>query len=109
MAALARLAAACALAIAAACSNPAPPPRVLVVGLDGATWDVARPLVAAGEMPNLARLVAGGVSATPVAEEPFFAPVVWTTVFTGVSPAVHANAETRRRCGVDRVDPGSPF
>jgi len=92
MAALARLAAACALAIAAGCSNPAPPPRVLVVGLDGATWDVARPLVAAGEMPNLARLVAGGVSATPVAEEPFFAPVVWTTVFTGVSPAVHGVA-----------------
>jgi len=78
-----------ALTILASCTKAPPPTRVVVIGLDGATWDVARPLLAAGELPNLARLVARGVSATPVAEEPLFAPVVWTTLFTGVPPAQH--------------------
>ena len=41
--------------------TPPPPTRVLVVGLDGATWDVARPLLAAGELPHLAALIARGV------------------------------------------------
>lgn len=72
-----------------ACAKPPPPTRVLVIGLDGATWDVARPMLDAGELPNLARLVARGVTATPTAEPPFFAPVAWTTAFTGVPPSLH--------------------
>lgn len=73
----------------AACADRPRPTRVVVIGLDGATWDVARPMLDAGELPHLARFVAGGVVATPVAEAPLFAPVAWTTVFTGVPPAVH--------------------
>jgi Type I phosphodiesterase / nucleotide pyrophosphatase len=73
---------------ATGCTQP-PPTRVVVIGLDGATWDVARPMLAAGELPHLARLIARGVVATPVASEPLFAPVVWTTLFTGVPPAQH--------------------
>ncbi len=76
----------------AGCRTSPPPERVLVVGLDGATWDVARPLLDAGDMPHLAALIARGVVATPVAEEPFFAPVVWTTLMTGVPPAEHGVA-----------------
>ncbi len=74
--------------VATGCTEPAPT-RVVVIGLDGATWDVARPMLDAGELPHLARLVARGVVATPVASEPLFAPVVWTTLFTGVPPAQH--------------------
>jgi predicted AlkP superfamily phosphohydrolase/phosphomutase len=78
-----------ALVLAASCTKPPPPTRVVVIGLDGATWDVARPMIAAGELPNLARLIARGVTATPIADEPLFAPVAWTTLFTGVPPAQH--------------------
>ena len=35
-------------------------PRVLVVGWDGATWDVLRPLLAQGRLPHLARLLDRG-------------------------------------------------
>ena len=31
--------------------------RTLIVGLDGATWDLADRFIAEGRMPNLARLV----------------------------------------------------
>lgn len=77
------------LASGAGCTKAPPPTRVVVIGLDGATWDVARPLLAAGELPHLAHLIAHGVTATPVADAPLFAPVVWTTLFTGVPPAQH--------------------
>lgn len=71
------------------CASPAPPTRLLVVGLDGATWDVARPMLAAGELPHLHALIGRGLTATPIAESPLFAPVVWTTLFTGVPAAQH--------------------
>ena len=30
--------------------------KVLVLGLDGATWDILDPLMSEGHLPNLARL-----------------------------------------------------
>ena len=82
-----------AAALLAACAPERPAPgRVVVLGLDGATWTIVRPLVAAGELPHLAALMARGVTATPVAEPPLIAPVVWTTVFTGVAPSRHGVA-----------------
>lgn len=71
-----------------------PPPRVLVVGLDGADWDVMDPLMEAGELPTIAGLVEGGVradfncySAWPAL--PCFCPPVWTTISTGQPASVH--------------------
>ena len=77
------------LVLVAACTTPPPPTRVLVVGLDGATWDIARPLLDAGRLPHLRALIGRGLIATPMAEPPLFAPVAWTTLFTGVPPAQH--------------------
>ena len=37
-------------------------PRVMIVGLDAATWDLVRPWLAEGHMPNLARLMSEGTS-----------------------------------------------
>ncbi len=71
------------------CTKKPDPTRVIVVGLDGATWDVARPMLAAGELPHLAALIDRGLTATPTAAAPLFAPVVWTTLFTGVPPSQH--------------------
>lgn len=37
-------------------------PRVIVVGVNGAEWDIIRPLLVRGEMPNLAWVISRGVS-----------------------------------------------
>ncbi len=72
----------------------APQPRlpgrnVLLIGLDGADWDIAQPLVAAGEMPHLGRLVGGGAWARLRTVMPPLSPVIWTSVATGKQPAKH--------------------
>jgi len=63
--------------------------RLLIVGLDGLDWEIADPLLDAGRMPNLARLVEGGVRAKLLSVSPLLSPVVWTTVATGVEPSRH--------------------
>ena len=63
-------------------------PKVLLVGWDGADWNVARPLMAAGKMPALRRLVESGVAGDLRTLEPMLSPLLWTSIATGKS-AVH--------------------
>jgi predicted AlkP superfamily phosphohydrolase/phosphomutase len=63
--------------------------KVLIVGLDGADWTIVDPLMAAGRMPNLLRLVNGGVPREPPLDHPMLSPVIWTSIATGVEPARH--------------------
>ena len=60
-----------------------PAGRVLLVGWDGADWAIARPLIAAGQLPHLARLAAAGASGELAAAQPLLTPVTWTTIATG--------------------------
>lgn len=65
-------------------------PRVLLVGIDGASWKVLGPLVERGEAPNFARLLRQGAAATDFATLPVtISPQIWTTVATGRAPADH--------------------
>lgn len=57
--------------------------KVLVIGWDAADWKVAEPLMAAGKMPNLKRLVDGGVRGSIRTLEPRLSPLLWTSVVTG--------------------------
>ena len=69
---------------------PVPPDvKVMLVGLDGADWRIADPLMAAGSMPNLKRLVDGGVRSNLLSITPMLSPVIWTSMATGVEPARH--------------------
>jgi tetratricopeptide (TPR) repeat protein len=67
----------------------APLGRVLLIGWDGADWRTALPLMAAGRMPNLARLVREGASGDLRSYDPMFSPLLWTTVATGKAPTEH--------------------
>lgn len=61
----------------------------LLIGLDGATFTVLDPLVAEGHLPNLARIIAGGVRA-PLRTTPHpLTPPAWTTLMTGRGPGSH--------------------
>ncbi len=67
---------------------------ILVIGIDGADWSVLEPLVEAGELPNLARLIAEGASGKLRSLEPRrMSPVIWTTIATGRSPEDHGIGE----------------
>ena len=62
---------------------------VLVLGLDGATFDVIRPLVAAGRLPNLARWMADGASAVLHSTVPPVSFPAWSSFLTGQGPGAH--------------------
>jgi predicted AlkP superfamily phosphohydrolase/phosphomutase len=63
--------------------------KVLVLGLDGATWDILDPLLAEGALPNLARLRDKGASGTLGSVFPPLSPVAWTGVMTGKNSGKH--------------------
>ncbi len=63
--------------------------KVFVLGLDGATWDLLRPLLAEGKLPHLARLMASGASGTLQSVFPPLSPVAWTGVMTGKNSGKH--------------------
>lgn len=64
-------------------------PRVLVIGLDGATWDLVRPWVAAGYLPNMARLVGAGSGGPLMSTIPPVSPTAWSSFMTGKNPGKH--------------------
>lgn len=67
--------------------------KVMVVGWDGADWLMMRPLLEQGRLPNVARLVKGGVSGDLRSEEPLLSPLIWTTMATGKPVAEHGIAD----------------
>jgi hypothetical protein len=66
-----------------------PAGRVVVFGIDGADWQVIDPLIAAGRMPNMARMVREGARGVLQSMEPSASPALWTTIATGVTPDHH--------------------
>ncbi len=65
------------------------PEKVLVIGVDGATWNVIDPLIAQGKLPNFQRLVKTGVKAKLQSFPPLSTPIIWTTIATGKKPEKH--------------------
>lgn len=63
--------------------------KILVVGWDGATFDVIGPLVAAGRLPNVAALMRNGVWGRMESTIPALTPTAWTSMSTGVNPGKH--------------------
>ncbi|MGI8890101.1 MAG: alkaline phosphatase family protein [Chthoniobacterales bacterium] len=64
-------------------------PKLVVIGLDSATWTVIRPWMAEGSLPNLAKLMTGGVSGTLNSVLPPITPPAWTSFMTGKQPGKH--------------------
>ena len=63
--------------------------RLLIVVIDGATLEVAGPLMAAGRMPVLAALRTGGRAGVMRSTVPPLTPPAFASIFTGVGPGRH--------------------
>jgi predicted AlkP superfamily phosphohydrolase/phosphomutase len=62
----------------------------MILGLDGADWRNALPLIRQGKLPVMAALRRAGVSDVMLSNEEFdFSPVLWTTIATGKLPEKH--------------------
>jgi len=65
------------------------PDRTLIIGLDGADWRVLQPYLDDGVMPNLAHLMATGVSGPLCSTIPTQSPVAWVGFMSGQNPGKH--------------------
>jgi predicted AlkP superfamily phosphohydrolase/phosphomutase len=77
--------------------------RALVLGLDGATWNVLEPL--AGRLPNLKRLWESGARAPLNSTTPPMTLPAWSSFLTGANPGKHGIFDfTRRVPGTYRLE-----
>ena len=82
---------------------------MVIVGIDGADWQLIRPLVEQGRMPAFKRILSEGAAGVLRSMEPSASPSLWTTVATGVGPDRHgihgfvvsASGETESEAGGD--------
>ncbi len=64
-------------------------PKILVIGLDSATFDVIQPLINQSKLPNLQKLMANGIWGELQSTYPPITPAAWTTFMTGKNPGKH--------------------
>lgn len=65
------------------------PEKMLVIGLDGATFDLIKPWAAEGALPTLQRLMENGAHGTLRSTIPPMTGPAWTSFATGVNPGQH--------------------
>ncbi len=72
-----------------AATSPATGVKVLLLGLDGASLSVMRPLLSEGRLPRFRRLIDSGSHGVLRSQDPMRSPALWTTVATGHQRSVH--------------------
>jgi predicted AlkP superfamily phosphohydrolase/phosphomutase len=81
-------------------------PKVLAIGLDGATFDLMQPWIDAGQMPTLARLQSEGAWGPLRTVAPPITAPAWTSFKTGMNPGRHGVFEFMYRVdGTYRLAP----
>jgi predicted AlkP superfamily phosphohydrolase/phosphomutase len=63
--------------------------RLIIVGLDGATFDVIDPLLEQGQLPCLAKLISEGTRAGLLSTIPYATIPAWPSFMTGKNPGRH--------------------
>jgi predicted AlkP superfamily phosphohydrolase/phosphomutase len=63
--------------------------RVLVVGLDGVTFDILQPWLKDGSLPTLAKLINEGSYGTLSSTVPSLTAPAWSSFITGMNPGKH--------------------
>lgn len=68
---------------------PADTPKLMIIGLDGADWDIIDPFLQQGKLPVLKELIKNGTHGPMHSTIPPVTPCAWTTAYTGVNPGRH--------------------
>ena len=63
--------------------------KLLLVGWDAADWQMLHPLIDAGRMPHLKRLVENGTIGNLATLQPMLSPLLWTSIATGKRAYLH--------------------
>lgn len=63
--------------------------KVLLLGWDAADWKIINPLIDQGLMPNMKKLVEGGVIGNLATLDPAYSPMLWSSIATGKRPYKH--------------------
>jgi predicted AlkP superfamily phosphohydrolase/phosphomutase len=79
--------------------------KIVIVGWDGATWDLLRPWVENGDLPGLGRIVAEGAAGEMRTIFPPTTAPAWTSMTTGTNPGRHGLLDwiTRQPSGYNSV------
>lgn len=63
--------------------------KIIIIGIDGATWSVITPLLEKGLLPNIQKLMNEGIYGELSTLTPTVSPAIWTSIATGKSPDKH--------------------
>ena len=63
--------------------------KVIVIGLDGATFDIIDPMIKGEHLPHIARLVANGTRGRLLSTIPYATIPAWPSFMTGKNPGKH--------------------
>ena len=63
--------------------------KILLLGWDAADWRIIQPLLDADLMPNLERLISGGIMGQLLSLQPMLSPILWNSIATGKRPDKH--------------------
>lgn len=83
--------------------------RVLIIGLDGFTWNIGKRLLDEGVMPNLAKLVETGSAGDLKSVMPFETSPAWSSFQTGCCPdktgifAFHSYNRRKKKLGLNSL------
>lgn len=79
--------------------------NILLIGLDGATDDILRPMIERGYLPNIARVRESGAWGELMSTYPPASPTAWSSLMTGTNPGQHGVFSfTVKRPGTYYVD-----
>lgn len=64
-------------------------PKVIVVGLDGATWDLIKPWAEEGKLSTFRKIMEKGAWGILKSTVPPLSPSAWVSIYTGCKPSKH--------------------
>jgi len=85
---------------------PEPASKVLIIGLDGATWSILDPLISSGCLPNIEKLIKNGARGILESTIPPVTACAWPSFYTGRHPANHGVFDFRKRMSPDSTERG---